>query len=205
MKKFNTNKITEILNNRFAAGIGYNGYKSNFEADGNQVMIYDVDRGPRTDHGGIDGEGWMCPTEINEQYTKYLKRFKSVIELIELTLKDKGYRARVDLDYGEKGHVSLMISEVVKPKRTKKAPKKSTKSVAKKRGVIETIRTAIFAERLTKVEILKTLKDTFPERDADKMSKTINAQLPSRIVKAGQEMDTKKNAAGILTYKLFTK
>ena len=80
-----------------------------------------------------------------------------------------------------------------------------TKTTISKMGVIEVIRTAIFTERLTKTEILEVLVATFPERDSNKMTKTINAQLPSRIVKAGQEMDAKKNAKGIQSYKLFTK
>jgi len=215
MKKFNTKKIAEILNSRMACGLGYGRKGHKFEIDGdNMITVCDFDRGSRRD------SDHMCELDYDAEVQEYLATWMGSIKMIEKTCADQKYAVSVTFDMDEKGWCFINIcpapgSKVCKPKKSydpgadsKVAPKKDTRkkiTLPKQMGVIETIRTAIFAERLTRVEILEVLTSTFPERDGAKMAKTIAAQLPKRILKAGQEMEVKNNASGIKTYKMFTK
>lgn len=68
-------------------------------------------RGPRTDHGGgPSGDDWMSHDQVENLRKSYLIQYKSKIQAIEKQLKSKGLKnVKVDLNYGEKGHVGLHI------------------------------------------------------------------------------------------------
>jgi len=66
----------------------------------------------------------------------------------------------------------------------KKAP---AKKGPKKPGVIATIVTLISSKPMSKKKLLKELVKAFPDRDADKMEKTLNIQVPNRIRKEKNE------------------
>lgn len=119
MKNWDTKKIETILNAVYGNGIKEN--KNGFEIQGNELIAIDIDRGPRTDHGGIDGDGWMSGTEINAEIERMAKRHSAKLKAMITLLKENGYSAQWMLDYGEKGHVSIYIaSKDPKKKETKK-------------------------------------------------------------------------------------
>lgn len=67
-------------------------------------------------------------------------------------------------------------------KVSKKQVKKSEKKAVKKEpGVIASILEFISDHPCSKERILEKLKKRFPDRDADGMAKTIQAQLPNRM------------------------
>ena len=83
--------------------------------DGSEASILDAyietpDRGPRQDHGGPDGDGWMGATEVERLFAPYRKKWQPRVERLERALKDAGYKnARVGLEYGEKGHIGVNV------------------------------------------------------------------------------------------------
>lgn len=84
--------------------------------------------------------------------------------------------------------------EAAKTGTTEKPEKKKGK---KKPGVIATIIKSISKKPKTKKQILAKLVKKFPERDADKMMKTINVQVPSRLRK-DKELNIQKSDKGYL-------
>lgn len=81
------------------------------------------------------------------------------------------------------------------PASTGKKPEKEKKKKAP--GVIATIAKAISKKARTKKQILKVLVKAFPERDPEKMMKTINVQVPSRLRK-DKGLNIEKGANGYL-------
>jgi hypothetical protein len=83
--------------------------------DGTPISILDAyietgDRGPRMDHGGESGDGWMGSAEIERNFSPYGKKWAPRAKALEDTLKKEGYpNAQVSVDYGEKGHISLVV------------------------------------------------------------------------------------------------
>ena len=202
MKKFNAAKIVEFLNQRMAAGLGYHSYTGYPEICGTSVIIVDFDRG-----------GKLCDMNdeaAEKEFNRYKKMYKGSIEFIESNLKDKGWAVKVDFNMDEKGWCQLDINpapgtKVVDPKTGKKPVAKKTKKSTKKSkklGVIATIRKSIKEKALTQSEILDILIASFPEREAAKMTNTIKAQLPKRILKDGDKMICKKEIGQEATYKI---
>jgi len=80
--------------------------------------------------------------------------------------------------------------------------KKPAKKAGKKGpGVIATIIQSITKKHRTKKQILKILAKTFPEREPEKMMKTINVQVPSRLRK-DKGLEIEKTEKG---YKIISK
>ncbi len=81
----------------------------------------DVDRGPRTDHGGgDDGDDWMSSSEVNRLYKKYKEMNKSHFEKLKKALVEKGFSdVNITDDYGEKGHYTFSVSASAKPMTAK--------------------------------------------------------------------------------------
>lgn len=189
MKKFNATKITEILNNRMAAGLGHGHYHAKgFEViSANHVGIFDFDRGSRRD------SEHMSEIDFDKEVSRFEKQYTNTLGLIKLTLKNAKYACTVNFDQDEKGWCFIDITPAPNSKIAKDSRKKLILPAAK--GVIATIRTAITDNRLTKDQILEIMVADFPERESAKMAKTIAAQLPSRIVK-GTDLKVTKTDKG---------
>lgn len=69
------------------------------------------DRGPRTDHGGgDDGDDWMDDEQIRSYREPYVKKWMPILKTFQDRLKTKGIAIKnLNVDYGEKGHISLHI------------------------------------------------------------------------------------------------
>lgn len=69
------------------------------------------ERGPRTDHGGEDGEGWMSPSEIQRHRAPYEKKWMPILKDFQKRLAKHGIQTGEPyVDYGEKGHIALQLS-----------------------------------------------------------------------------------------------
>lgn len=83
--------------------------------DGKPFSILDAyietgDRGPRMDHGGESGDGWMGSAEIEREFSPYGKKWAPRAKALEDKLRKSGYpTATVGVDYGEKGHIGLTV------------------------------------------------------------------------------------------------
>jgi len=66
-------------------------------------------RGPRTDHGGGDGDGWMSNSQIERAAAPYYKKYEPILKAIIRELKVNRFKAKGYIDYGEKGHISIQI------------------------------------------------------------------------------------------------
>jgi hypothetical protein len=78
--------------------------KDNFE----HIWIVTGDRGPRTDHGGgKDGDGWLDSYQIEHFKKPYVKKYADQCKKLEKFFK--GYKTQID--YGEKGHISIVVSK----------------------------------------------------------------------------------------------
>lgn len=83
--------------------------------DGSPLSILDAyietgDRGPRMDHGGESGDGWMGSAEIEREFSPYGKKWAPRAKALEEKLQAEGYpNAKVSVDYGEKGHIGLSV------------------------------------------------------------------------------------------------
>lgn len=64
-----------------------------------------------------------------------------------------------------------------------KASKPATKGVGVIGSILEFLRGASKEEPLSKADLVAKLAKRFPEREAEKMAKTVGVQLPSRIAK----------------------
>lgn len=72
------------------------------------VMIITGDRGLRTDHGGgRDGDGWLDSYQIENLRKPYVKKYADQCKKLEKFFK--GYKTQID--YGEKGHISIVVSK----------------------------------------------------------------------------------------------
>ncbi len=129
-KKWNSKTVLAILKSDIRKV-----QDSEFELNGTEVALMDIDRGPRTDHGGIDGEGWMCPTEIANVADPFYKRYEPKMKTLVSLLKKKGYSAKFYMDYGEKGHISFFIAE-----DKKATPEKTVGCESKKNSTLETLK-----------------------------------------------------------------
>jgi len=72
--------------------------------------------------------------------------------------------------------------------------KKNSKKAKGKPGVIKAIIGALKNGPITKESILKQLINNFPDRPSEGMKKTINIQVPSRLVKEGFKVKNKDDA-----------
>ena len=76
------------------------------DIDGKWINIGPIDRGQRTDHGGgSDGDGWLSYEEVERLRKSYESKYKVQLE----KLKSVFPKSNITLDYGEKGHISIII------------------------------------------------------------------------------------------------
>jgi hypothetical protein len=98
---------------------------------GFDIDIPTDDRGPRQDHGGPSGDGWMGSEEVNNARAPFVKKYKDKMDSIKKDFEKRGYETTVHLDYGEKGHVGLYVSGKFDASKAPKAPKGPGVSVTK--------------------------------------------------------------------------
>ena len=152
------------------------------------------------DDAGEDDAGEAVKEAMEDTLVEDFKSAKKLKELKELAQEWKCF-ANLDLDsyaglLGPKklraDMLECMPDEVraqLEPKPAAKAdkPAKEKKAKAPKGpGIIATIAAAIEEageNGISKEEILEKLVAAFPEREADRMKKTINIQVPTRISK----------------------
>jgi len=83
--------------------------------DGRKLSVMDAyietgDRGPRMDHGGEGGDGWMGSDEIAREFKPYGDKWQPKAKKLEERLQAAGYpNAKVSVDFGEKGHIGLNV------------------------------------------------------------------------------------------------
>lgn len=70
------------------------------------------DRGPRTDHCGDQGEDWATEEELAIMSAPFEKKWNPIIEKLLGTLKLNKIKAEGYLEYGEKGHISLVFNQI---------------------------------------------------------------------------------------------
>lgn len=69
------------------------------------------DRGPRQDHGGEDGDSWMGSSELARVSKPFYDKWRPRARDLQSKLTAAGIKnARVDVEYGEKGHVFLEVT-----------------------------------------------------------------------------------------------
>lgn len=90
-----------------------------YEAKNNKELyeftVGALDRGPRVDHGGgEDGDDWMDDHQVKELEEKFFSQNKHKVELaVDIVKKSlPEFKVTYNLDYGEKGHVTLYIRAV---------------------------------------------------------------------------------------------
>ena len=75
------------------------------------ICCHTDDRGPRTDHGGgEDGDGWMSSEQIARCAAPYEKKYQPKIDSVVSSLRKLGFDTRGHVEYGEKGHIMIMIT-----------------------------------------------------------------------------------------------
>lgn len=147
----------------------------------------------------IEGEDADAAVEeaMEDTLVEDFKSAKKLKELKELAQEWECF-ANLDLDSyaGLQGPKKLRadmlecmpdeLREQVAPKPVDKPTKEKKAKAPKGPGVIATIATAIEEageNGISKEEILEKLVAAFPDREADRMKKTINVQVPTRISK----------------------
>ena len=80
-----------------------------------EFTIGALDRGPRVDHGGgDDGDDWMDDYQVKELEESYFSQNKhkvdNALSIVKKALPE--FKITHNLDYGEKGHVTLYIRAV---------------------------------------------------------------------------------------------
>ena len=74
------------------------------------MLMIEVDRGPRVDHGGgDDGDEWLDDNQQEELEDRYKEKHKSKISSLESALKELKIEGQVSFDYGEKGHCTIYV------------------------------------------------------------------------------------------------
>ena len=74
------------------------------------------ERGPRLDiGGGRDGDDWMEDSRVEQLQTAAEKKYGAKAAALEQALNKAGFPVKIRVDYGEKGHISL-VGEVHLPK-----------------------------------------------------------------------------------------
>ncbi len=72
------------------------------------IWINTGDRSLRTDHGGgKDGSGWLDSYQIENLRKPYIKKYTKECQKLEKFFKEY----KVHIDYGEKGHISIVVSK----------------------------------------------------------------------------------------------
>jgi hypothetical protein len=100
-KELTIEEIATLL--RSETGVAY-------EVDDDHTLMAEVDRGPRTDHGGgDDGDEWMDDHQLESVENEYEEKHKSKITRAETALEKAGIEASVQFDYGEKGHCTIYV------------------------------------------------------------------------------------------------
>ena len=80
--------------------------------------------------------------------------------------------------------------------KAKKAPKeKSERKPGVIDAIIEVLTNASAKKPVTKEEIVEALTEKFPDRDPEKMTKTVNTQVPGRL-KDAKGLDVRKEGKG---------
>jgi len=147
----------------------------------------------------VEGEEADVAVEeaMEDSLVEDFKAAKKLVELKELAQEWECF-ANLDLDSyaGLQGPKKLRadmlecmpdeLREQVAPKAADKPTKEKKAKAPKGPGVIATIATAIEEageNGISKEEILEKLVAAFPDREADRMKKTINVQVPTRISK----------------------
>ena len=101
-------QVFELINQKWPyrnrEGNKFEGRKGDYYLDFNTD-----DRGPRTDHGGEDGDGWMGSEEIRRVSKPYIDKWRPRLDQLEKELKQAGVDVKTYVDYGEKGHVALQL------------------------------------------------------------------------------------------------
>lgn len=67
------------------------------------------DRGPRQDHGGESGDGWMSSSEVERAAKPFKKKYIPILKNIEKNFTREGFITTPWFDYGEKGHIYLGV------------------------------------------------------------------------------------------------
>lgn len=81
---------------------------SGFEDTGNNYYSKEIDRYSRHDHGGgRNGDGWMDPEDIKDEYKMGEKKHKAKLDRVNAVLSKNGFKPTAKFDLGEKGHFSL--------------------------------------------------------------------------------------------------
>lgn len=150
----------------------------------------------------VEGEDADAAVEeaMEDTLVEDFKAAKKLAELKELAQEWECFE-KLDLDsyaglQGPKKLRAAMLDcmpdelrEQIEPKpveKTAKPAKEKKVKASKSPGVIATIATAIEdagENGISKEEILEKLVTAFPDREADRMKKTINVQVPTRISK----------------------
>jgi hypothetical protein len=73
-------------------------------------LSMEVDRGPRTDHGGgEDGDDWLDYHQLEDLEKEYKEKHQTKINSLIVALKDLKVKGVVSFEYGEKGHCDIYV------------------------------------------------------------------------------------------------
>lgn len=102
---FDVIKVEQLLKQ------GWGKRMDNLDVDKRGASWGTGDRGPRTDHGGPpDGDGWLPQSKVEQLRQTYEKKYAPEIKRIkDLFKKNNTQLQSIYVDYGEKGHVSILV------------------------------------------------------------------------------------------------
>jgi len=114
----NKNEIKRKIDNILLSELNRTNNLSVTETDKNirvNAYIETGDRGERIDcGGGDDGEEWMEEHQVESVAEPYKQKWKPTIDRYNKMFKDAGYTdLHAEIDYGEKGHVSINIHGII--------------------------------------------------------------------------------------------
>lgn len=80
------------------------------DSDGTWFVAFNVDRGPRQDHGGgEDGDEWLEDYEVEELEEEYYELRIKAVNRMKAHFVKKGFKVDIDFEYGEKGHCTWSL------------------------------------------------------------------------------------------------